>query len=100
MGLDSARFRHQSKRDFLCLFNSVEQLYTFLLAELSNDWDRTDEILKSASLFEAVRLGKTIRVRQVNGCTGEVSTVRHAYNTNDWWLSAPGMMARAMSARF
>ena len=24
----------------------------------------------------------------------------HAYSTNDWWLSAPGMMARALSARF
>ena len=51
---DSARFRHQSKRVFLCLFNSVEQLYTFMMAELLNDWDRADEILKSASPFEAV----------------------------------------------
>ena len=49
-----------------------------MMAELCNDWDRADEILKSASPFEAVRLGNIIRVIQINGCTGEVSPIRHA----------------------
>ena len=71
-----------------------------MMSELFNDWDRADEILKLASPFEAMRLGKIIGVRQINGCTEDMSTVRHAYNTDDLWLSAPGMIARAMSARF
>ena len=71
-----------------------------MMAELFNDWDRPDAIPKSASLFEAVTLGKIIRVRKINSCTEEVSIVCHDYNTNDWWLSTPSMMARALSARF
>ena len=82
------------------LFNSVEQLYTFMMAELFNDWERADEILKSDSPFDAVKLSKTVRVRAIDGFTGEVSTIRHAYDTEDWWHSAPSIMANALTTKF
>ena len=89
---DSCRIRYQTKRDFLGLFNSVEQLYShvysFMMAELFNDWDRADEILSSDSPFDAAKLCKTVRIYNIDGITGEVSTSRHAFDTEDWWLSA------------
>ena len=98
---DQCRIRYQSKkRDFLGLFNSVEQLYSFMMAELFNDWDRADEILKSDSPFEAAKLCKTVRIYSIDGVTGEVSTARHAFDTDDWWLSAPSIMADALTAKF
>ena len=32
--------------------------------------------------------------------TGEVSTAKHAFDTDDWWLSAPSIMADALTAKF
>ena len=32
--------------------------------------------------------------------TGEVSTARHAFDTDDWWHSAPSIMAAALTAKF
>ena len=97
---DTCRIRYQSKRDFLGLFSTVEQLYSFMMAELFNDWARADEILKSKSPFDAVKLAKTIRIFDINGVTGEVSTARHAFDTEDWYKSAPSIMAAALTAKF
>ena len=67
---DQCRIRYQSKkRDFLGLFNSVEQLYSFMMAELFNDWGRADEILKSSSPFDATTLCETIRLYNIDGVT-------------------------------
>ena len=98
---DQCRIRYQSKRrDFLGLFNSVEQLYSFMMAELFSDWDRADEILKSDSPFEAANLCKTVRIYSIDAVTGEVSTARYAFDTEEWWQSAPSVMADALTAKF
>ena len=88
------------KKRLLGLFSSVEQLYSFMMAELFNDWARADEVLKSKSPFDAARLAKIIRIYDINGVTGEVSTARHAFDTDDWSESAPSIMAAALTAKF
>ena len=56
--------------------------------------------MKSDSPFEAAKLCKTVRIYSIDGVTGEVSTVRYAFDTDDWWLSAPSIMADALTAKF
>ena len=68
--------RYHSKRDVLCMFHTVEQLYQFIMAELYTDWRRADEILAAVKPAEAVTLGKQVRIQAVDTCTGEVYTVR------------------------
>ena len=81
---DSCQIHSQSKRDFLGLFNPVEQLCSFMMDEFFNDWGRADEIPWSDSPFDGARLCKTIRVHAINVMTGEVSIARHAFDTDDW----------------
>ena len=96
----SGHFRYTSKQHFMGLFSSIEQLFNFIMAEHFTDWDRAAEILKADSPFDAERLGKIIRIRSLNGMTGEVTTIRHAYNSNEWWKQAPSAMFKALTAKF
>jgi ribA/ribD-fused uncharacterized protein len=97
---ETENLRYHNKRDVLCVFHTVEQLYQFIMAELYTDWRRADEILAAEKPAEAVSLGKRIRIQAVDTCTGEVYTVRNAYNTPEWWSHAPGAMLEALKSKF
>ena len=97
---DGADIRYMSKRDVLCMFRSVEQLYQFIMAESYTYWGRADEILAAVKPSEAARLGKQVRIFKVDCITSKVSTSRNAYDTVEWWAQVPNAMLDALNVKF